>query len=627
MLRLLRRLPPNDHRLSSVADLLYYVAMEDQPAANSNIGLWRGLRELFQQLSGKRRREFVQLIGLMVVGALVELATVGSVIPFLALLSRQDSATRLSLPAQLLGSIGPGFGSGGVVATAVVFASLAITAGLIRIELAWLTQRFAYKIGHDLALGMQRRILSQSYSFHISRHSSTLITVTDKVEVLVFDVILPLIQTMIAVFIGGFLLIGLLYINAIATLTATVAFLAIYAAVSAITAGHRARNSGVVATGYHERLKIAQESLGGIRDVIIDKSQTMHLALFDQVNSRLARARATTNFIAQAPRFIVESAGMIIIVVIAALLSARAGGLVAALPFLGALAVGAQRLLPLAQTVYNGWSLAAAHRSIVGQVVELSRLPLPLDRDGSGSLLPLKERIRFDRVTFSYPSRPRAPAVDNVSLDIVRGSMFAFVGHTGSGKTTLADLLMGLLEPTEGQILIDQVALNPSNAARWQRAIAHVPQSIFLADATIAQNIALSLPDEEPRSDRVVEAAKRAQLYEFVVSLPDGFETHVGERGIRLSGGQRQRLGIARAIYKNTPILVFDEATSALDEPTEAAVMTALDELRREGRTVIIIAHRLSTISRSDLVARFDRGRLVELGSFADVFGATAKLS
>lgn len=601
--------------------------MEDQPAANSNIGLWRGLRELFQQLSGKRRREFVQLIGLMVVGALVELATVGSVIPFLALLSRQDSATRLSLPAQLLGSIGPGFGSGGVVATAVVFASLAITAGLIRIELAWLTQRFAYKIGHDLALGMQRRILSQSYSFHISRHSSTLITVTDKVEVLVFDVILPLIQTMIAVFIGGFLLIGLLYINAIATLTATVAFLAIYAAVSAITAGHRARNSGVVATGYHERLKIAQESLGGIRDVIIDKSQTMHLALFDQVNSRLARARATTNFIAQAPRFIVESAGMIIIVVIAALLSARAGGLVAALPFLGALAVGAQRLLPLAQTVYNGWSLAAAHRSIVGQVVELSRLPLPLDRDGSGSLLPLKERIRFDRVTFSYPSRPRAPAVDNVSLDIVRGSMFAFVGHTGSGKTTLADLLMGLLEPTEGQILIDQVALNPSNAARWQRAIAHVPQSIFLADATIAQNIALSLPDEEPRSDRVVEAAKRAQLYEFVVSLPDGFETHVGERGIRLSGGQRQRLGIARAIYKNTPILVFDEATSALDEPTEAAVMTALDELRREGRTVIIIAHRLSTISRSDLVARFDRGRLVELGSFADVFGATAKLS
>ena len=419
--------------------------MEEQPASNSTIGPSTGLRELFQQLSRKRRREFVHLIGLMLLGAVVELATIGSVVPFLALLSRQNATTPPSLPARLLGSIGPGFGSGGVVATAAVFASLAVAAGLIRIELAWLTQRFAYKVGHDLALGMQRRILSQSYSFHISRHSSTLITATDKVEVLVFNVLLPLIQAMIAAVIGGFLLIGLFFINAVATLTAIVAFVAIYAAVSAITAGRRARNSDVVATAYHERLKVAQESLGSIRDVIIDKSQPMHLALFDLVNSRLARARATTNFIAQAPRFAIESAGMVIIIVIAAALSARSGGLVAALPFLGALAVGAQRLLPLAQTVYNGWSLAAAHRSIVGQVVELSRLPLLSDRDRNTSPLPFRDRIRFDDVTYCYPSRPDAPAIAQATFAIDRGSMVAFVGETGSGKTTLADLLMGLI--------------------------------------------------------------------------------------------------------------------------------------------------------------------------------------
>jgi ATP-binding cassette subfamily B protein len=241
--------------------------------------------------------------------------------------------------------------------------------------------------------------------------------------------------------------------------------------------------------------------------------------------------------------------------------------------------------------------------------------------------LPVKDRISFDQVSFSYPSRPKSRAIDNISFDIGRGSMVALVGETGGGKTTLADLLMGLIEPTAGQILVDGVPLDVTNAGRWQGAIAHVPQSIFLADATIARNIALSLPDMKLDHDRVVDAARKAQLYDFVCSLPEGFDTHVGERGIRLSGGQRQRLGIARAIYKNTPILVFDEATSALDDLTETAVITALEELRREGRTIIIVAHRLSTIRRCDLVARLDRGRLVELGGFEEVLGARANLS
>jgi ABC-type multidrug transport system fused ATPase/permease subunit len=601
---------------------------ETQPQETGpTIGLWTGLGELYRQLSRQRHRDLLKLLALMLVGAVAELATIGSVIPFLALLSKQEAAPQLALPADLLGSIGPGFGTGGIVATAVVFAFFAVAAGMIRLQLAWLTQNFVYRVGHDLALGMQRRILSQPYSFHIGRHSSTLITATDKVEVLVFDLVLPLMQTAIAAFIGLFLLIGLLWINALATLIAVVAFVSIYAVVSAATAGRRARNSDIVGSAYHDRLKVEQESLGGIRDVIIDKSQPMHLARFERVNSRLARARATTNFMAQAPRYIVESVGMIIVIVIAVLLAARPGGLLAALPFLGALAVGAQRLLPLAQTVYTGWSLATAHRSIVGQVVELSRLPLPPDERAGLAPLPVKDRISFDQVSFSYPSRPKSRAIDNISFDIGRGSMVALVGETGGGKTTLADLLMGLIEPTAGQILVDGVPLDVTNAGRWQGAIAHVPQSIFLADATIARNIALSLPDMKLDHDRVVDAARKAQLYDFVCSLPEGFDTHVGERGIRLSGGQRQRLGIARAIYKNTPILVFDEATSALDDLTETAVITALEELRREGRTIIIVAHRLSTIRRCDMVARLDRGRLVELGGVEEVLGARANLS
>jgi ABC-type multidrug transport system fused ATPase/permease subunit len=234
--------------------------------------------------------------------------------------------------------------------------------------------------------------------------------------------------------------------------------------------------------------------------------------------------------------------------------------------------------------------------------------------------LPLRDRIRVENVSFAYPSRPR-PALHKVSLDIRRGSRLALIGRTGSGKSTLADLLMGLLEPTSGRILVDDEPLTIESRRRWQRSIAHVPQTIFLADTSIARNIAFGIATEDVDMLRVIDSSKKAQLHDFVTSLTEQYETHVGERGVRLSGGQRQRLGIARAIYKEAPVLVLDEATSALDDATEAAVMKALDVLGEEGRTIIIIAHRLSSVARCDLVARLENGHLVELGSHAEILG------
>jgi ATP-binding cassette subfamily B protein len=602
--------------------------MEQQSPSSVDIGVSAGLRELFGKLSRERRREFVMLVALMLVGAVAELATIGSVIPFLALLSQQAGPVQLPWLPTLFASLGPRLGIDPILAAAIVFGTFAVVAGLIRLELAWLTQDFVFRAGHELAYETQRRILSQPYSFYIERNSSTLISATYKVEVLVFDLALPMIQAVTAAFISAFLLAALLFVNPIATAIAAATFLAIYGLLSAVVAKRLIANSHVEGAALPQRLKIEQESLGGIRDVIIDSSQATHLELFGEVNARLARARASTNFMSQAPRFIVESVGIVIVVGIALLLSHRTGGIALAIPFLGALAVGAQRLLPLVQTVYTGWSLAAAHRSIVGEVIELLRLPLP-DSDEAERLVPppLRDCIRFDQVSFHYPRRPDRAAIDNVTFEIPCGSMVAFIGETGSGKTTLADLLMGLIEPTDGRISIDAVLLDRANSRAWQRSIAHVPQSIFLADTTIARNVALSRGSQPLDLARVTQALEMASLQEFVESLPSGYDTVVGERGVRLSGGQRQRLGIARAIYKDTPILVFDEATSALDELTENAVIATLEELRRQGRTIIIVAHRLSTIRRCDLVARLERGKLVEFGDFAEVVDAQAKLS
>jgi ABC-type multidrug transport system fused ATPase/permease subunit len=383
-----------------------------------------------------------------------------------------------------------------------------------------------------------------------------------------------------------------------------------------VSAGARKRlaaNSNAMGRSFNELMKIAQESLGSIRDVIIDGTQDVYVELFRRIDLQLCIARANTAFISSAPRFIIETVGIVIIATIAVAVAQRDGGFAAALPVLGAIAFGAQRLLPLLQQIYNGWSTASGYFSVVGQTAELLTLPVRSERPARTSVrpLPLRDVIRIENVGFTYPSRRRG-ALSNVSFEVAAGSAVALVGETGSGKSTLADLLMGLLEPQEGAIFVDGARLTEANRRRWQRSIAHVPQSIFLADTTIARNIALALGDEPVDMKRVVESARSAKLDEFVATLPEGYETVVGERGIRLSGGQRQRLGIARAIYKQTPVLVLDEATSALDEPMEAAVFEQLEKLRKKGRTLIIIAHRPSTIARCDRVVRLHQGRIVE---------------
>jgi ATP-binding cassette subfamily B protein len=583
----------------------------------ANIGVLKGLTEIYAHVSAGRRREFAALLGLMALGALAELGTIGSVIPFLSLLSGQASGSLPSL-ASAFSSLGGLFGGDALAGAALVFGAMAVAAGLIRLELGWLTQHFVYCLGHEIALESQRRILLQPYSFHIGHNSSELVAVTAKAEILVFDLVLPLMQTIISASIAAVLIMGLLYIDPFTTLAASSAFVLIYLLVTAFISRRLAVNSQIVGSSYEQRIKVLQETLGGIRDVIIDNGEAERLKLFESVNARLGRARATTNFMATAPRFAVEALGMVVIAAMVVVVSRRSGGIAVALPLLGAFALGAQRLLPLVQTVYAGWSLATGHRSIVGQVIEILRLPLPPETKAL-SPLALRTAITVDNISFAYPGRPNTLAIANLSFDIPRGAMVALTGKSGSGKSTLADLLTALLEPNGGRICVDGTPLSSENARRWQRNIAHVSQSIFLADSSVAHNIALSLPHDLPDQDRIVDAAKKAQLHDFIVTLPSGYETHVGELGIRLSGGQRQRLGIARAIYKDAPVLVLDEATSALDELTEKAVIGALEELRSQGRTIIIIAHRRSTIRHCDPVVRLEDGRLVGCGTFEQI--------
>lgn len=569
------------------------------------IGFGEALRQLFGLMTRRRRRQFYRVLGLMLAGAVAEVALVASVVPFLALLNGDSRLAGLGPIAAMIGNRPMGSIAG-------IFIFAVLVASAIRLLLAWSNQAFVLGVGHDLAVETQRRILLQPYSFHIQRSTSAVIASLDKIQVLVFGVLQQAMVTAVGAVMGLFILALLLSIDPVAALAAFGSLALFYFLISRLTARRLARNSEIVGTAYDQRVKIVQESLGGIRDLIIDQTQPLYLEEFRRVDDRFARAEATTMFIAGAPRYLVEGAALIFIAALALALSARAGGLGQALPVLGAIAVGGLRLLPLLQQAFGSWATMAANRSVIGQVLDVLRLPV--DEHGQAARpapLPFQRAIELDGVGFSYPGRPQ-PAVETANLTIARGSRVALVGKTGSGKSTLADLVMGLLEPAEGRILIDGVALTAANRRAWQANIAHVPQAIFLADASIARNIAFSVHESAIDPERVRHALEVAELSEFIASLPDGLETKIGERGVRLSGGQRQRLGIARAIYKNAPLLILDEATNALDSDTEAMVLRNL--MRETDRTIIIIAHRQSTVAGCDQLVRIGKGRIVRAG-------------
>jgi len=591
--------------------------------ASSQPAFWTLLPDLYRALSPARRRQLYLLLALMVIGAFAELATIGTLLPFLSLLAGVQQPGGFPALTGLFAAIGAATPQQQIWIAAILFAGVAIAAGAIRLWLSWSTQIFMSMLGHDLSVEIQRRILLQPYSYHVARNSSHAVAAIERVQSLVYHVLLQMISGVVAAFIAIFIVAALIYIEPLTAIIAAAAFSLIYLLVSAVTRPRLAENSESIRTAYEERVRIIQESIGGIRDLIIDNSQQLYVDAFARVDRRFSVAGATTTFIATAPRFVIESAGMAVIAIIAFFIAQREGSLASALPVLGAVALGAQRLLPLLQQIYHGWATASGHRSVLNEVLDLLKLEPKEERQASSDIapLPLRDAITIEHVSFAFPSRKK-PVLEDVTLEIRRGSSVALIGRTGSGKSTLADLIMGLIEPSHGRIAVDGVPLVGEERLRWRRSIAHVPQAIFLADTTIARNIALGVRPEDIDHERVVEAAKSAQLHDFVASLPDGYATTVGEHGIRLSGGQRQRLGIARAIYKQAPVMILDEATSALDEATEAAVIDALTKLGEQGRTLIIIAHRLSTVARCSLVARLESGRVTSTGSYAEVVEA-----
>lgn len=559
------------------------------------------LREVFTHISARRRRQFVPLLALMFLGALAELVSLGAILPFLALVSNPEVAIENPVGQTILNVFGLKSTFQIVVLATIAFALSAFAAGAVRLLLLWLSQRFVYGVAQELGVAVYRRALFQPYSFHTVNNTSETLAAINKAQLVTNQLFVPLMQAVIGGFISFFILVGLLIVDPVVALGSALGFSTIYFLVMRLTRERMRTNGRVIADAQAERVQAVNEGLGGIRDVILDRSQQVFIARFSSVEKNLREAQAMNTFVGQAPRYVVEGLGIVLIACLALLLSMREGGLLGAIPILGAMALGAQRLVPLLQQLFVGWSSYMTNGSMLDDLLQLLRLPeAPHYAARSTETLSFDRDFAFRDVSFVYPAGDR-PALEHANFVIPKGSRVGIVGRTGSGKSTLMDLVLGLLTPTSGTILIDGLPLTDENLMAWQAKIAHVPQSIYLSDATIMENIAFGVPVEAINDDRVRRAAVQAGLADVIEGLPEGYATLVGERGIRLSGGQRQRIGIARALYKEASLLVFDEATSALDYETERGIVEAIDSL--DGQiTILVIAHRLKTLEFCNFV-------------------------
>jgi ABC-type multidrug transport system fused ATPase/permease subunit len=581
---------------------------------------------LWAHLSPKRRWQLGGLLLLTLLGALAEVASLGAVLPFLALLADPSLVDRYPVVRGLLDGAGVAPGHR-VFAAAAAFGLITVCSAAIRVVNLRVSGRFVFALGADLGNEVYQRSIHQPYAVHVARNSSEVIAGINRVIKVVTGVIFPIVQASVALITSLAILLVLLRIDWVATSVATCSFLVLYTLAGRLTRPRLRANSAIITRNDAQRIQTVQEALGGIRDLIIDNTHAVYTERFNHINRETRRAEALNHFLGGAPRYLIEAVGMVLIVGLACWLSLRPAGLAGALPVLGALALGAQRLMPQLQQVFNAWSSINASRAqlqntllLLAQPMPPQSTPLPPAEPASAwAAAPGTPVVSLQGVGFRYVERGSA-VIEQLDLDIAPGARVGFVGTTGSGKSTLIDLILGLLVPQQGQIVVNGQPLTDLNRRAWQDCLAHVPQSIFLSDASLASNIALGVPPAQIDPGRLREAARRAQIHDFIQTLPRQYDTPVGERGVRLSGGQRQRIGLARAFYKQATVLVLDEATSALDDQTEAEVMKTIDELGPDV-TVLMIAHRLSTLRACDLIVELQGGRIARVGNYTTIIG------
>jgi ABC-type bacteriocin/lantibiotic exporter with double-glycine peptidase domain len=587
------------------------------------------LTKLLSLLTPKERKRGLLVLFMVCGMALLEVLGVASVVPFLAVLGNPqllDSHDTIRSVYHFSERMGVRTVDHFLVLLGLGSFVAIIVSTLFRIATHLIMDHFIEMRRHSISKRLLETYLRQPYHFYLNRHSGELSkTVLSEVDQLITDIVRPtiLMVAYLAVVVG--LCVLILIIDPLLAFVFAIAIGGPYAIIFLTLRSYLQRVGQSRISANEQRFTAATEAFGGIKEIKLSGCEKAYLVRFSKPSTHYAHVQASVHTLNIAPSYLVEAVafGGILLMTLGLLIfygGVRSDALGQLIPVLGVYALAAVRLKPAARHVFQGVARlkygTAAVDNIYKDLEHRSRLAVIPSSDPP--CLNLRYQIELDHVSFTYEGAS-APALEEIALTIPVGSVVGLVGTTGAGKTTLVDIILGLLSPSEGRILIDGIAIDSQKIRSWQASIGYVPQEIYLTDTSIAQNIAFGVHPDELDMEQVVRCSKMANLHPFVDSqLADGYGTIVGERGVRLSGGQRQRIGIARALYRNPEVLVFDEATSALDSITEKSVMDAIHSLAGR-KTVIMIAHRLSTVRRCDKLALLDHGRIVAQGTFSDL--------
>tara|TARA_A100001015_G_C15039380_1_gene738537 strand:- start:2645 stop:4450 length:1806 start_codon:yes stop_codon:yes gene_type:complete len=575
--------------------------------------------KLFKILNKKQKLLIFFLIIIMIFSGISEAISLAAIIPFLKVLSNPDSILEVSFVKIFSNNFGIYNSEELILPTSILFMFLIIITAAVRIMNLYLNGLMTAKIGSYLSCRIFSNVVNGDYIDFIYKDTNSIInTITRQINLTIIAIScsLQLLTSLIIIICLTFILF---FINfKIAAFIGLFLFSA-YSIIGFFNNKNLTKNSRKITILGEKIIKIIREGFGSMRNIILENNQEFYINEHIIAEYPIKRYEANNRFLRAFPRYIFELLGIILIVLTALNLKYQ-GKSEDLFPLLGSLALGAQRLLPSCQQVFSSWAGIRANSSAVEEVIKMVDIPFKKNNfSNKESIEPYKfnSSIIFKNINFKYPTSDKL-ILKNINFTIQKGEIVGIIGETGSGKSTLLDLLLGLFNPDSGEIIIDNKYLFPVKDKlfkyQWQKNISSVPQNIYLTDNSFARNIAFGIPLQKIDFNKIEIAAKKAEISKFINSLPNKYNTFTGERGIKISGGEKQRIAIARALYKESSILIFDEATSALDNKTELSIINTINNLK-EKYTIIMVAHRLTTLKNCDKIIKLKDGKIFNIGT------------
>jgi ABC-type multidrug transport system fused ATPase/permease subunit len=568
---------------------------------------------LYKYIDENQRSKLKKLLILMVIGSFTEAFSIGALLPFLAVLNSPNEIYKYIDEYEVIKIMPINDGNDLIFITVILFILLTAINGILKIIILRYSTKVSFEIGRKISKDVYSKTIYQEYKKQINTNSSEIIdAITNKTNGLIYNTIIPILNLINATVILIMLIILLMSVEPLITSLIFATIGIIYIIIAKKVKMKLQECGEIIIKESNNKIKNLQEGLSSIRDLIMGGSQEIYIKNYEKIDLRLRKSQADSLFISQSPRIIIEAIGVIIISIIAYIIINQSENKDYIIGILGTIGLGVQRMLPALQNIYSSWaSIYGSEKSMVEilKIVELENEIKKRDQINKLGTLGELKTLELKNVYYKYE---KINILNDVNLKINKGDCIGIVGKTGSGKSTFIDLAMGLINPTEGLITINNITIGNNHLEEWRRKIAHVPQHIYLIDATIKENIAFGSQIDAIDMEQIKRVSDIAQISEEIEQLSDKYETIVGERGVKLSGGQIQRLGIARALYTNKEILILDEATSALDHTTESRVMESIFNSRKE-ITMLIIAHRISTLNKCNKIIKIENGKLTRI--------------